>query len=95
MKAETAKAIVNADMSGELALRTNYSGRCMYGTETHGVTGGETEYFRAITAVVAGMVDGFDADEDSPVKLSLNIKSFMTDALQARTDSMGMGVVWY
>ncbi len=80
MNQEAAQALVDANY--ELELYEGYSGRGMFGKETTGVTGSQSDYDEAIATI---MEDG-EEEERSEVAKALR---------GVRTDNMGRDIIWY
>ena len=98
MKKKIAKLIADqsqyvGDGDEELSYRDSYSGRGMYGTDTAAVSGDEYLYHLCVIACVNDMIENFEGKNMQ--LLSKKVDEFLNAALNATTDSMGMGVVWY
>lgn len=91
MKESFARAVFEADRSGEVRLRENYSGRFMYGKETFALTGNESDITDAagdaLEELICGAADVYDA--------GVLAREFVQEVFGGRRDSMGLGVVWY
>ena len=60
MKKETVDKLFFA--SGGLELHDDYSGRCMYGDTTYGISGEENAYMEAVIDVAKEMIDDIYGD---------------------------------
>lgn len=91
MKEAFARAVFEADGSGEVHLRENYSGRFMYGKETFALTGDESD----ITAAAADALEDLISGAADVYEAGALAREFVQEVFGGRRDSMGLGVVWY
>jgi hypothetical protein len=93
MDAAIANHIIQASetIGLDLELREDYSGRSMYGSTTHAITGDESDFMKAV-AYAAGTIDCQDGDEDA----HFDLDDFVDAMGSVRTDSMGRScLIWY
>lgn len=89
MKKSTAELIVDASIHDiALELYENYSGRGMYGSKTHGVTGKYSSFICAVAEASADLVENHGKDSTEWV-------NFLEDLENLRTDSMGLDFIFY
>lgn len=94
MKQATAKAIIAASevIGLSLVYLENYSGRGMYGNDTHAVIGNHSEFLQACCYAAATI----EQTEDVPVEEAFDLDGFLDEVGSFRTDSMGRSdTVWY
>ena len=85
MDAKVAQLIVEA--GGDVELREDYSGRCMYGEKTCAVVCSSFSEFVAAVAAAAGGLDPAHEDEV--------IEDIVLACQSLRHDQMGLGIVVY
>lgn len=94
MRPIIAKLLVAAsdEMGLGLELKSDYSGRGMYGSETYAVFGDPGEFMTCV-AYAAGMLDTLlgAMDTDDPT----NLEDFVESISELRTDNMGRSYLWY
>jgi hypothetical protein len=84
MKLETAKLIADADGTGDVEVYEGYSGRGMYGDETTGITGPESDLVAAIARAGVDLEPGSD-----------EANSFVDDLSNVRYDNMARDTIFY
>ena len=96
MKKSTAELIVEAseNIGGceypdiTLVLYEGYSGRGMFGSKTHGVTGKYGSFIAAVAEASAELVENHGKDSTEWV-------NFLEDLENVRTDNMGLDLIFY
>jgi hypothetical protein len=94
MKPAIAKAIATASEVIGLSLehREDYSGRGMYGSETHAIVGAQSEFLQACAYAAATIEIPDDAPEDD----IFDLDEFIEEIGCLKTDTMGRyDQVWY
>jgi hypothetical protein len=105
MKLEYAKRIVEKAECGELTLHEEYSGRCMYGRSTAGVSGDSGDFHAAALEVLREVIEeAVELEEKTSVDPCVwdfadaakdAAEEFVEAVFCATTDNMGLGTIWY
>lgn len=90
MKAEIAECILD-HASGDLELRTDYSGRGMYGETTVALVGSREDFNEACANFLANAHED-DVPEDQLQEELEGVKDILVNA---RVDNMGLQFVFY
>ena len=89
MKQETCSLLIEAasEIGAELEERTDYSGRCMYGSSTHAVIGSHSALIRAVAQAAYAL--GEKCATDMEGKFDDIRDTFLDDIGRVRQDNMG------